>query len=76
MHTEEFIRIFSELDFLCLTLPSCKAAENFMAFIASLILSPATSISGMAELFEGEVCQSTLNRFLISQAPHFHYYTY
>ena len=66
MHVEEFTGIFSELDFLCLASPSCKAAENFMAFVLGLILSPSTSISGMAELFEREICQSTLNRFLTS----------
>jgi hypothetical protein len=66
MHVEDFMKTFDELNFLCLALPSCKAAENFMAFVFSLILSPSTSISGMAELFEGEICQSTLNRFLTS----------
>ena len=66
MHVEEFTGIFSELDFLCLASPSCKAAENFMAFVLGLILSPSTSISGMAELFERGICQSTLNRFLTS----------
>ncbi|MBI5228999.1 transposase [Candidatus Micrarchaeota archaeon] len=66
MHVEDFMKTFDELNFLCLALPSCKAAENFMAFIFGLILSPSTSISGMAELFDGKICQSTLNRFLTS----------
>ncbi len=66
MHVGDFMGTFSELDFLCLALPSRKAAENFMAFVFGLIFSPSTSISGMAELFEGEICQSTLNRFLTS----------
>ncbi len=66
MHVEDFTETFNELNFLCLALPSRKAAENFMAFVFGLILSPSISISGMAELFEGDVCQSTLNRFLTS----------
>ena len=66
MHVEDFMKAFNELNFLCLALPSCKAAENFMAFVFGLIFSPSTSISGMAEPFDGEICQSTLNRFLTS----------
>ena len=66
MHVEDFMETFNELNFLCLALPSRKAAENFMAFVFGLIFSPSTSISGMAELFGGEICQSTLNRFLTS----------
>lgn len=65
MHVEDFTKTFNELDFLCLAMPR-KAAENFLAFVFGMIFSPATSISGMAELFDGEICQSTLNRFLTS----------
>ena len=67
MNVVEFTGIFKELDFLCLAMPR-KAAENFVAFVFGLILSPADSISSMAQLFEGEINQSTLNRFLSNPA--------
>jgi len=45
MHVEDFMKTFDELNFLCLALPSCKAAENVMAFVFGLIFSPSTIYS-------------------------------
>ena len=63
MNVEDFTEIFSQLDFLCLTMPR-KTAENFLSFVFGLILASENSINRMADLFDGELHQSTLNRFL------------